>query len=52
VLKVLEGPEAQVVARRIRGRFERSGGVRPAAAREGTTERYLVAQGYLGPAGD
>jgi 23S rRNA (uridine2552-2'-O)-methyltransferase len=48
LLKVLEGPDAQQVDRRIRGRFERARGVRPKASRKGSTERYLLARGYRG----
>ena len=48
LLKILEGPDAQRVERRIRERFERSRGVRPRASRKGSTERYLVARGYRG----
>jgi len=48
LLKILEGPAAQEVDRRIRGRFEQARGVRPKASRKGTTERYLLARGYLG----
>jgi hypothetical protein len=48
---VLEGPEAQVVERRIRGGFERARAVRAAATRRGSTERYLLARGYRGQTG-
>ncbi len=51
LLKVLEGPEAQVVERRIRGAFERARPLRPAATRRGSAERYLLARGYRGGAG-
>ncbi len=51
LLKVLEGPEAQVVEGRIRGGFERARSLRPAATRRGSTERYLLASGYRGGAG-
>jgi len=50
LLKVLEGPDAQEVDRRIRGRFEQARGVRPKASRKGSTERYLLARGYRGGA--
>lgn len=50
LLKVLEGPDAQLVDRRIRDRFERARGLRPKASRKGSTERYLLARGYLGAA--
>ncbi len=48
VLKILEGPEAQAVAQRLRQRFERTKQVKPRASRKGTTERYLVARGFRG----
>ena len=48
VLKILEGPEAQAVAQRLRQRFERAKTVKPRASRKGTTERYLVARGFRG----
>ncbi len=51
LLKVLEGPEAQGVERRIRVGFERARAVRPAATRRGSTERYLLARGYRGRTG-
>ncbi len=51
LLKVLEGPEAQVVERRIRGAFERARPLRPAATRRGSAERYLLARGYRGQTG-
>ena len=51
LLKVLEGPEAQGVERRIRAGFERARAVRPAATRRGSTERYLLARGYRGRTG-
>jgi 23S rRNA (uridine2552-2'-O)-methyltransferase len=48
LLKILEGPDAQRVERRIRERFERARGVKPSASRKGTTERYLLARDYRG----
>jgi 23S rRNA (uridine2552-2'-O)-methyltransferase len=48
LLKILEGPDAQRVERRIRERFERARGLKPSASRKGTTERYLLARGYRG----
>lgn len=44
LLKVLEGPEAQAIDKRIRTRFTKSKTVKPAASRKGTTERYLLAR--------
>jgi len=51
LMKVLEGPEAQGVERRIRGGFERARLLRPAATRRGSAERYLLARGYRGESG-
>ena len=48
LLKILEGPEAQAVDRRLRARFERAKTVKAAASRKGSTERYLLARGYRG----
>jgi len=48
LLKILEGPDAQRVERRIRDRFERARGVKPSASRKGTTERYLLARDSRG----
>ena len=50
IVKVLEGPEAQAAIRRLRSRFTRATTDRPDASRAGTSERYLIASGYLGPA--
>ena len=48
IVKLLEGPEAQAVERRLRGRFAKAKATRPAASRKGTSERYLVGRGYRG----
>ena len=48
LLKIMEGPEAQAVERRLRARFERAKATKPSASRKGTTERYLVARGFKG----
>lgn len=50
VVKILEGPEAQVVDKRIRASFEQAKTVKLDATRKGSTERYLVARGYHGGA--
>jgi 23S rRNA (uridine2552-2'-O)-methyltransferase len=50
LLKILEGPEAQAIDRRLRGRFEGAKTVKTRASRKGTTERYLLARRYRGPA--
>ncbi len=47
LIKLLESPESQAVARRIKARFERSRTVRPQATRRGSSERYLLARGFL-----
>jgi len=49
LLKLLEGPEAQAVERRIRTRFARAKTVKTVASRKGTAERYLLARGHSGP---
>jgi 23S rRNA (uridine2552-2'-O)-methyltransferase len=48
LLKILEGPEAQVIDRRIRSLFARAKTVKLASTRKGSTERYLVARDYRG----
>lgn len=48
LLKILEGPEAQAVERRIRSRFTTHKALRPHASRRGSSERYLLGQGFLG----
>jgi 23S rRNA (uridine2552-2'-O)-methyltransferase len=45
LLKLLEGPEAAALARRIAARFERAASLRPAPTRKGSSERYLLARG-------
>lgn len=45
LVKLLEGPEAETVARRLRTRFGQSRSLKPRASRKGTTERYLLARG-------
>lgn len=46
LLKVLDGPEAQAVERRLRGLFARARTCKPRASRKGTSERYLLAFGF------
>ena len=48
LLKIMEGPEAQAIDRRLRKRFEKAKTVKPTASRKGTTERYLLARGFRG----
>jgi 23S rRNA (uridine2552-2'-O)-methyltransferase len=48
--KILEGPEAQLVDRRIRGHFTTAKTVKTKATRKGSRERYVLARDYRGPA--
>ena len=48
LLKILEGPEAQIVDRRIRVMFKTAKTVKSKASRKGSTERYLYATGFRG----
>jgi 23S rRNA (uridine2552-2'-O)-methyltransferase len=48
LLKILEGPEAQAVEKRLRTRFESAQAVRTRATRKGSSERYLLARGFRG----
>ena len=48
LIKILEGPEAQVVDRRIRQCFDRAKTQKLRSTRKGSSERYLVARGYRG----
>jgi len=52
LVKILEGPEAQQVDRRIRKLFRKAKTVKSEASRKGSTERYLLARGYHGAADD
>ncbi len=46
LLKLLAGPEAQQVDKRIRTYFARAKTARSSATRKGSSERYLVARGF------
>ncbi len=46
LLKILDGPEAQAVERRLRARFAQAKTVKPRASRKGSAERYLLARGF------
>jgi len=46
LLKILDGPEAQEIDRRLRRRFAKARTVRPEASRRGSSERYLLARGF------
>jgi 23S rRNA (uridine2552-2'-O)-methyltransferase len=48
LVKILDGPEAQIVDRRIRMKFQTAKTVKSKASRKGSTERYLFAKGYRG----
>jgi 23S rRNA (uridine2552-2'-O)-methyltransferase len=48
LLKLLEGPEAQQIEKRIRRRFARARSVKPAATRKGSSERYLLGLEFRG----
>jgi 23S rRNA (uridine2552-2'-O)-methyltransferase len=48
LVKILEGPEAQVVDKRIRESFDQTRTTKLQSTRKGSTERYLVARGYHG----
>ncbi len=48
LLKILEGPEAQEVDRRIRRVFRSAKAVKLKATRKGSSERYLLARGFAG----
>lgn len=48
LVKILEGPEAQQVDRRIRTLFAKAKTVKSGATRKGSTERYLLARGFKG----
>ena len=43
--KLLEGPEAQAIGKRIGARFARSRTLRPEATRKGSSEKYMLARG-------
>jgi len=46
--KLLDGPEAEAIARRLAARFEEAKTLRPEATRKGSAERYLLGRGYRG----
>lgn len=48
LIKILDGPEAQQIDRRIRSLFERAKTVKCSATRKGSSERYLLARRYRG----
>ena len=52
LVKLLDCPEAQAFKQRVAERFERVKTPRVRATRKGSSERYLLARGYRGPASD
>jgi 23S rRNA (uridine2552-2'-O)-methyltransferase len=44
--KLLDSPEAEAIARRLRACFAEAKTLRPEATRKGSSERYLLARGY------
>ncbi len=50
LIKLLEGPEAQAIDKRLRARFSQAKSVKPSASRPGSSERYLLARGLRAPA--
>ncbi len=48
VIKILEGPEAQAIDKRMRKMFAKAKTVKLESTRKGSTERYLVARGFKG----
>jgi len=48
LIKILEGPEAQAVDRRLRLAFASAKPIKSKASRKGSSERYLLARGYKG----
>jgi len=51
LVKILEGPDAALVDRRLRGEFETAKSVNTSASRRGSSERYLLGRGYKGRSG-
>ena len=51
LIKILEGPEAQAIGRRMRGRFDQAKTLKLQSTRKGSSERYLIARGYRGDSG-
>jgi 23S rRNA (uridine2552-2'-O)-methyltransferase len=48
LVKLLDCPESAGFVKRVRARFDSARELRPEASRKGSSERYLVAKGYLG----
>jgi len=43
LVKIMDGPEADAIVKRLRSRFEKAKTERPEATRKGSSERYLIA---------
>lgn len=52
VIKILEGPEAQAIDKRMRKRFAEAKTKKLESTRKGSTERYLVARDFRGVEAD
>jgi 23S rRNA (uridine2552-2'-O)-methyltransferase len=50
LIKILEGPEAQAIDRRMREGFDQAKILKLQSTRKGSSERYLIARGYRGSA--
>lgn len=48
LVKLLEGPEAAAIAKRISARFTKAKTIKCKSTRKGSTERYLLARGFKG----
>jgi len=48
LIKILDGPEAQVAVKRLRGRFDAGKTIKCKSTRKGSTEKYLLARGFEG----
>ena len=48
LLKLLDGPEAQRISKRVARSFARARTLKPKASRKGTSERYLLARNWQG----
>ena len=46
LIKILDGPEAQQIDKRIRSRFSEARSIKTQATRKGSAERYLLAKGF------
>jgi len=49
LIKILDGPDALTVDRRLRTYFSSAKTLKPKASRRGSSERYLLAKGFKGP---